>query len=46
MKPVQFYRVIFTARNANAIFVLHALQKKTPRASRRDIDIAKLDSTT
>ncbi|MEP6679231.1 MAG: type II toxin-antitoxin system RelE/ParE family toxin [Betaproteobacteria bacterium] len=35
------YRVIYTARFADAIFVLHAFQKKTQRTSRNDIAIAK-----
>ncbi|MBA3504219.1 MAG: type II toxin-antitoxin system RelE/ParE family toxin [Betaproteobacteria bacterium] len=35
------YRVIYTVRFADAVFVLHAFQKKTQRTSRRDIDIAK-----
>ena len=34
------YRVIYAARFADAIFVLHAFQKKTQRTSRRDIEIA------
>ena len=35
------FRVIYTARLADAIFVLHAFQKKTQATSKRDIDIAK-----
>ena len=35
------YRVIYTARLADAIYVLHALQKKTQATSKRDIDLAK-----
>ena len=35
------YRVIYTARLPDAVIVLHAFQKKTPRTSRRDIEIAK-----
>ena len=35
------YRVIYTARLANAVFVLHAFQKKTQRTSQRDIKIAR-----
>ena len=35
------YRVIYTARLANAVFVLHAFQKKTQRTSQRDIEIAR-----
>lgn len=35
------YRVIYTARLADAVFVLHAFQKKTQATAKRDIDIAK-----
>ena len=35
------YRVIYTARFVDAVFVLHAFQKKTQRTSQRDIEIAK-----
>jgi phage-related protein len=35
------YRVIYTARLAEAVYVLHAFQKKTQATSRRDIEIAK-----
>lgn len=35
------YRVIYTARIADAVYVLHAFQKKTQATSRQDIDIAK-----
>lgn len=35
------YRVIYTARLADAVYVLHAFQKKTRATSRRDIEIAK-----
>lgn len=35
------YRVIYTARLADAIYVLHAFQKKTQATSKRDIDLAK-----
>ena len=34
------YRVIFTARRADAIYVLHVFQKKTRTTSKRDIDLA------
>ena len=36
------YRVIYTARFADAVLVLHAFEKKTQRASQRDIEIAKV----
>ncbi|HET6914440.1 MAG TPA: type II toxin-antitoxin system RelE/ParE family toxin [Rhodanobacteraceae bacterium] len=35
------YRVIYTARMADAVYVLHAFQKKTQATSRRDIELAK-----
>lgn len=35
------FRVIYTARLVDAIYVLHAFQKKTPATSKRDIDTAK-----
>jgi phage-related protein len=35
------YRVVYTARIANAVIVLHAFQKKTQATSKRHIDIAK-----
>ena len=35
------YRVIYTARIADSIYVLHAFQKKTQSTTKRDIDIAK-----
>ena len=35
------FRVIYTARLAEAIYVLHAFQKKTQATSQRDIDTAK-----
>ncbi len=35
------YRVIYTARFADAVFVLRAFEKKTQRTSQRDIEIAK-----
>lgn len=35
------YRVIYTARLADAVFVLHAFQKKTQATAKRDIDTAK-----
>ena len=35
------YRVIYTARLRDAVYVLHAFQKKTRATSQRDIDVAK-----
>ncbi len=31
------YRVIYTARLADAVYVLHAFQKKTQATARRDV---------
>ena len=36
------YRVVYTARRAEAVYVLHAFQKKTQATSKRDLDIAKV----
>lgn len=35
------YRVIYSARMADAVYVLHAFQKKTQATSKQDIDTAK-----
>ena len=35
------YRVIYTARIAEAVYVLHVFQKKTQATSKPDIEIAK-----
>ena len=35
------YRVIYLARRADAVYVLHAFQKKTQTTSKKDIDVAK-----
>ena len=35
------YRVIYTARLADAVYVLHAFQKKAKTTSKRDIELAK-----
>lgn len=35
------FRVIYVAKFDDAIYVLHAFQKKTPRTSRMDIEIAR-----
>ena len=39
------YRVVYTARLDDRVFVLHAFQKKTQQTSSRDIQIAKLRYT-
>jgi phage-related protein len=33
--------VIYTARLADAVYVLHAFQKKTQATAKRDIELAK-----
>jgi len=35
------YRVIYTARMADAVYVLHAFQKKSRATAQRDVDIAR-----
>lgn len=35
------YRVVLTARFSDAVYVLHAFQKKTQKTSQRDLDTAK-----
>jgi phage-related protein len=35
------YRVIYTARLPDAVYVLHAFQKKTQTTARRDMELAK-----
>jgi len=35
------YRVVYTARLADAVYVLHAFQKKTQTTANRDIELAK-----
>jgi phage-related protein len=34
------YRVVYTARLADAVYVLHAFQKKTQATAKRDIELA------
>jgi phage-related protein len=35
------YRVIYTARMADAVYVLHAFQKKVQTTPKREIDVAR-----
>lgn len=35
------YRVIYVAKIENAVYVLHAFQKKTQKARKQDIEIAR-----
>ncbi len=34
------WRVIYVARHGDAVYVLHAFQKKSPKTSKPDIDLA------
>ncbi|MDP2370109.1 MAG: type II toxin-antitoxin system RelE/ParE family toxin [Rhodoferax sp.] len=34
------FRVVYVAKFADAIYVLHCFQKKTPKTAKRDIDLA------
>jgi len=35
------WRVIYVAKHLNAIYVLHAFQKKTRKTTKKDIDLAR-----
>lgn len=35
------YRIIYLARRADAVYVLHAFQKKTQATAKKDLEIAK-----
>lgn len=35
------FRVIYAATRREAVYVLHAFQKKTPQTAKRDLDLAK-----
>lgn len=35
------YRVIYTARLADAVYVLHAFQKKTQATAKRDVELVR-----
>ena len=35
------YRVIYFARRADAVYVLHAFHKKTQRTPKKDLEVAK-----
>jgi phage-related protein len=35
------YRAIYVAKFAEAIYVLHAFQKKSPKTARTDLDVAR-----
>lgn len=36
------YRVIYLATMGDAVYVLHAFQKKSPRTSPRDLSVAEM----
>ena len=35
------FRVVYAAKLANAVYVLHCFQKKTQQTAKRDIELAK-----
>lgn len=35
------WRVLYVAQHADAVYVLHAFQKKTHKTSQRDVDLAR-----
>ena len=35
------YRVIYVARRVEAVYVLHAFQKKTQATAKRDLEVAR-----
>lgn len=35
------WRVLYVARRDDAVYVLHAFQKTTPRTAKPDVDLAK-----
>ncbi|MGB8478899.1 MAG: type II toxin-antitoxin system RelE/ParE family toxin [Acidobacteriaceae bacterium] len=35
------YRIIYTARLSDAVYILHAFQKKTQATAKRDVDLAR-----
>jgi phage-related protein len=39
---VDAFRVVYVARFGDAIHVLHAFQKKTPKTSRQDLELAQI----
>jgi phage-related protein len=34
------FRILYVAQRAEAVYVLHAFQKKTPQTAKRDLDLA------
>ena len=41
-EPSGAYRVIYVARRVEAVYVLHAFQKKTQATQKKDLEIARL----
>lgn len=41
-EPSGAYRVIYIARRVEAVYVLHAFQKKTQATQKKDLEIARL----
>ena len=41
LDPSGAFRVVYFARRADAVYVLHAFPKKTQRTAKRDLEIAK-----
>jgi phage-related protein len=35
------FRVVYVAKFADAVYVLHCFQKKTPKTSKTDLDLAE-----
>ena len=40
-EPSGAYRIIYLARSAEAVYVLHAFQKKTQAMAKKDLEIAR-----
>ena len=40
MREAGTFRVVYVAKLADAVFVLHCFQKKTQQTAKRDIDLA------
>ena len=41
-EPSGAFRVIYVARHIEAVYVLHAFQKKTQTTAKRDLDVARM----
>ena len=40
IRVAKAYRVLYVAKFTEAIYVLHAFEKKTPKTSKADLDLA------